>query len=136
MLALARCGTVSSLNGGYTNAYSGTERPDSEVATIYGHAGLFAKPHSPVVQVSAIDDIHTGNFLTGFYATVKVLPGPHRIELYCFTGSYAYPAFTAELEAGKAYAVQCHVTHDGYGIGSISYATGSISEIPAGSAAR
>ena len=130
-LTLAGCGAVSELTGGYTNAYSGPERPDSEIATIYGHFRMFAMPRSPIVEIAAVDGIMTGTTATGFYATVKTLPGQHRIRLSCTVSmaGYAFPTITAELQAGKAYALQCHNMYDGT-------VSGSISEVPPGPPAR
>lgn len=129
-LTLAGCGVVSELTGGSTNAYDGPERPDSEVATIYGHFRLFARPHSPVVEIAGVDDFLTGLPMASYYATVKTLPGLHRIKLSCtMAGGFAFPAITAELKAGKAYALQCHDMYNGT-------ASASISELPPGSPTR
>src|ERR1700722_20178292 len=59
-LTLAGCCAVSGATGGYLSVYSGPERPDPEVATISCHFAVFALPRSPIVEISEVDDSHTG----------------------------------------------------------------------------
>ena len=111
LLILGGCGIVSSITGeGVTNGYSGPTRPDSEIAIIKGRGtGLGgADYNTAVVKFAAVDEYRTGTELTGYYTTVKALPGRHEITVFCgLPHLYAYPTVAADLKAGHTYQADC-----------------------------
>lgn len=112
------CVGMVGLAGGSAKAYDGGERSDAQVATLFTarQGSLFAKIEGASAMLSRVDDLVVGDdMLKGYPHVTKVLPGRHRIVSKCLVGSkFAFPAWTATLEAGHYYQLICQDNGDGY----------------------
>ena len=97
---------------GVKHVYSGAQKPDEELATVWGttnQPGRVFNPARERITITAVDGDATMPWYSprDYPATVKVLPGKHELGLrYEYIHGVAHGTIWVDAQAGRIYEVR------------------------------
>ena len=98
------CSCVNLFNS-TIEAYSGPKKTPDQIASIRSPETYNSSGYG---MLSELNGKVYGSDLKGFPSIVNVLPGIHKLKIKCdYYGSYAFPEFEMNFEAGKIYELRC-----------------------------